>query len=166
MILKGFKIKSGHSLAWISTGAGEKVPLQVGACELRQLEPGSSSVQAKRANGCSRRFEKPFAVCEQLLGLEFLLPSCFLSLSLQALYLPSSFPQVGDGHPLRLWKVSTEVEAPPQMVLHRVLRERHLWDEDLLQGKVIEALDKDTEVYHYVTDSMAPHPRRDFVVLR
>ncbi|NXI38063.1 STA13 protein, partial [Galbula dea] len=77
-----------------------------------------------------------------------------------------SCKKVGDGHPLRLWKVSTEVEAPPATVLHRVLRERHLWDEDLLQSKVVEALDKNTEVYHYITDSMAPHPRRDCVVLR
>uniref|UniRef100_A0A8C2Y5V0 StAR related lipid transfer domain containing 8 n=1 Tax=Coturnix japonica TaxID=93934 RepID=A0A8C2Y5V0_COTJA len=77
-----------------------------------------------------------------------------------------SCKKVGDGHPLRLWKVSTEVEAPPSTVLQRVLRERHLWDEDLLQSKVLEALDKDMEVYHYVTDSMAPHPHRDCVVLR
>ncbi|XP_067404425.1 stAR-related lipid transfer protein 8 isoform X2 [Emydura macquarii macquarii] len=77
-----------------------------------------------------------------------------------------SCKKVGDGHPLRLWKVSTEMEAPPYTVLQRILRERHLWDEDLLQGKVIEALDENMEVYHYVTDSMAPHPRRDFVVLR
>ncbi|KAM9600280.1 stAR-related lipid transfer protein 8 isoform 4-T4 [Morphnus guianensis] len=77
-----------------------------------------------------------------------------------------SCKKVGDGHPLRLWKVSTDVEAPPAMVLHRVLRERHLWDEDLLQSKVVEALDKNMEVYHYITDSMAPHPRRDCVVLR
>lgn len=74
--------------------------------------------------------------------------------------------KVGDGHPLRLWKVSTEIEAPPVTVLHRVLRERHLWDDDLLQVKVVETLEKSTEVYHYVTDSMAPHPCRDFVVLR
>nr|XP_009675613.1 PREDICTED: stAR-related lipid transfer protein 8 isoform X2 [Struthio camelus australis] len=77
-----------------------------------------------------------------------------------------SCKKVGDGHPLRLWKVSTDIEAPPSAVLHRVLRERHLWDEDLLQSKVVEALDKNMEVYHYVTDSMAPHPRRDCVVLR
>ncbi|NWX13163.1 STA13 protein, partial [Aegotheles bennettii] len=77
-----------------------------------------------------------------------------------------SCKKVGDGHPLRLWKVSTEVEAPPATVLHRVLRERHLWDEDLLQSRVVEALDKNMEVYHYVMDSMAPHPRRDCVVLR
>ncbi|NXP70608.1 STA13 protein, partial [Ramphastos sulfuratus] len=77
-----------------------------------------------------------------------------------------SCKKVGDGHPLRLWKVCTDIEAPPATVLHRVLRERHLWDEDLLQSKVVEALDKNMEVYHYVTDSMAPHPRRDCVVLR
>ncbi|XP_060106181.1 stAR-related lipid transfer protein 8 [Heteronotia binoei] len=74
--------------------------------------------------------------------------------------------KVGDGHLLRVWKVSTDVEAPPQAVLQRVLRERHLWDEDFLQGKVIEALGQNTEVYHYLTDSMGPHPRRQFVVLR
>uniref|UniRef100_A0A8C8RRP4 StAR related lipid transfer domain containing 8 n=1 Tax=Pelusios castaneus TaxID=367368 RepID=A0A8C8RRP4_9SAUR len=77
-----------------------------------------------------------------------------------------SCKKVGDGHPLRLWKVSTEMEAPPYTVMQRLLRERHLWDEDLLQSKVIEALDENMEVYHYVTDSMAPHPCRDFVVLR
>ncbi|KAK6322208.1 hypothetical protein J4Q44_G00070000 [Coregonus suidteri] len=77
-----------------------------------------------------------------------------------------TYKKVGDGHPIRLWKVTTEIEAPPQTVLHRVLRERHLWDDDLLHSRVIEALENNTEVYHYVTDSMAPHPRRDFVVLR
>lgn len=74
--------------------------------------------------------------------------------------------QVGDGNPLRLWKASVEVEAPPSVVLNRVLRERHLWDEDFLQWKVVESLDKQTEVYQYVLNSMAPHPVRDFVVLR
>uniref|UniRef100_A0A4W5KD05 StAR related lipid transfer domain containing 8 n=1 Tax=Hucho hucho TaxID=62062 RepID=A0A4W5KD05_9TELE len=77
-----------------------------------------------------------------------------------------TYKKVGDGHPIRLWKVTTEIEAPPQTVLHRVLRERHLWDDDLLYSRVIEALEGNTEVCHYVTDSMAPHPRRDFVVLR
>ncbi|XP_075040631.1 stAR-related lipid transfer protein 8 isoform X2 [Mixophyes fleayi] len=77
-----------------------------------------------------------------------------------------SCKKVGDGNPLRLWKVSTEVEAPPSSLLHRVLRERHLWDEDLLQSKVVETLEQNTELFHYVTDSMAPHPRRQFLVLR
>ncbi|XP_028671334.2 stAR-related lipid transfer protein 8 isoform X2 [Erpetoichthys calabaricus] len=77
-----------------------------------------------------------------------------------------AYKKVGDGHPIRLWKVCTEIEAPPAAVLHRLLRERHLWDDDLLHVRVLESLDKNTEIFHYVTDSMAPLPRRDFVVLR
>uniref|UniRef100_A0A4X2K8G7 StAR related lipid transfer domain containing 8 n=1 Tax=Vombatus ursinus TaxID=29139 RepID=A0A4X2K8G7_VOMUR len=74
--------------------------------------------------------------------------------------------KVRDGHPLRLWKVTTEVAAPPVAVLHRVLRERAMWDEDLLRAHVLESLAPGVDVYHYVTDSMAPQPSRDFVVLR
>ncbi|XP_073899661.1 stAR-related lipid transfer protein 13 isoform X2 [Castor canadensis] len=77
-----------------------------------------------------------------------------------------AFKKVGDGNPLRLWKASVEVEAPPSVVLNRVLRERHLWDEDFVQWKVVETLDRQTEIYQYVLNSMAPHPSRDFVVLR
>lgn len=76
------------------------------------------------------------------------------------------YRKVGDGNPLRLWKASVEVEAPPSVVLNRVLREQHLWDEDFLQWKVIETLDKQTEIYQYVLNSMAPHPTRDFLILR
>ncbi|XP_047247514.1 stAR-related lipid transfer protein 13 isoform X4 [Girardinichthys multiradiatus] len=76
------------------------------------------------------------------------------------------YKKVGDGNPLRRWRVSVEVEAPPSVVLNRVLRERHLWDMDLLQWKVCETLDKKTEVFQYVLSRMPPHPSRDFVVLR
>ncbi|KAM9453956.1 stAR-related lipid transfer protein 13-like isoform 2-T2 [Salvelinus alpinus] len=74
--------------------------------------------------------------------------------------------KVGDGNPLRRWRVAVEVEAPPSVVLNRVLRERHLWDVDLLQWKVAETLDRHTEVFHYVLNRMPPHPSRDFLVLR
>ncbi|XP_064208801.1 stAR-related lipid transfer protein 13 isoform X2 [Anguilla rostrata] len=77
-----------------------------------------------------------------------------------------SYKKVGDGNPLRRWRVATEVEAPPSVVLNRVLRERHLWDVDLLQWKVLETLDRQTEVYQYALGHMPPHPSRDFVVLR
>ncbi|XP_019943827.2 stAR-related lipid transfer protein 13 isoform X1 [Paralichthys olivaceus] len=76
------------------------------------------------------------------------------------------YKKVGDGNPLRRWRVSVEVEAPPSVVLNRVLRERHLWDVDLLQWKVSETLDKQTEVFQTVLNRMPPHPSRDFVVLR
>lgn len=77
-----------------------------------------------------------------------------------------SYKKVGDGNPLRHWRVSVEVEAPPSVVLNRVLRERHLWDVDLMNWKVCEVLDRQTEVFQYVLNCMPPHPSRDFVVLR
>ncbi|XP_072558126.1 stAR-related lipid transfer protein 13 isoform X1 [Paramormyrops kingsleyae] len=77
-----------------------------------------------------------------------------------------SYRKVGDGNPLRRWRVMVEVEAPPSVVLNRVLRERHLWDMDFLQWKVRETLDRQTEVFQYAINSMPPHPSRDFVVLR
>ncbi len=59
-----------------------------------------------------------------------------------------------------------EVEAPPSVVLNRVLRERHLWDVDLMNWKVCEVLNRQAEVFQYVLNCMPPHPSRDFVVLR
>ncbi|XP_051902312.1 stAR-related lipid transfer protein 13-like isoform X1 [Hippocampus zosterae] len=74
--------------------------------------------------------------------------------------------KVGDGNPLRRWRVSTEVEATPAEVLHRLLRERPLWQMELQQEKVVETLDKQTDVYQYCCHNMAPQPRTDFVILR
>ncbi|XP_060102380.1 rho GTPase-activating protein 7 isoform X1 [Heteronotia binoei] len=74
--------------------------------------------------------------------------------------------KVCEGPPLRLWKSTIEIPALPEEVLNRVLKEQHLWDEDLLDAKVIETLDSQTDVYQYVQNSMAPHPARDHVVLR
>ncbi|XP_043918435.1 rho GTPase-activating protein 7 [Protopterus annectens] len=77
-----------------------------------------------------------------------------------------SFKKVGEGPPLRMWKATAEVPASPESVLNHVLREQKFWDEDLLDSKVLETLDSQTEIYQYVQNSMAPHPARDFVVLR
>ncbi|XP_042323848.1 rho GTPase-activating protein 7 isoform X2 [Sceloporus undulatus] len=74
--------------------------------------------------------------------------------------------KVCEGPPLRLWKSTVEIPATPEEVLSRILKEQHLWDEDLLDAKVIETLDSQTDVYQYVQNSMAPHPARDYVVLR
>ncbi|XP_038604414.1 stAR-related lipid transfer protein 8 [Tachyglossus aculeatus] len=75
--------------------------------------------------------------------------------------------KVRDGAaPRRAWKASSSVRASPGAVLQRVLRERALWDEDLLRERVLAVPGPDTDLYHYVTGSMAPHPHRDFLVLR
>ncbi|XP_070197545.1 serine-rich adhesin for platelets-like isoform X2 [Littorina saxatilis] len=71
-----------------------------------------------------------------------------------------------DGHPLRQWKCSVEIEAPPIEVLNRILHERHKWDDDMVSWDVVERLDKHSDVFHYVLNSMAPHPPRHFMVLR
>ncbi|XP_072039854.1 rho GTPase-activating protein 7-like [Amphiura filiformis] len=77
-----------------------------------------------------------------------------------------AYKKVGDGHPLRLWKCSVEMDAPPADILHRVLKERHLWDEDLLKWRVVEKLGNQCDVMHYVFNTMAPHPNREYCVLR
>ncbi|XP_077864300.1 rho GTPase-activating protein 7-like [Saccoglossus kowalevskii] len=77
-----------------------------------------------------------------------------------------AYKKVGDGHPLRLWKCTVEVEAPPTELLHRILRERHLWDDDFVKWRIVEKLDQQTEVLQYVSNSMAPHPSRDYCTLR
>lgn len=74
--------------------------------------------------------------------------------------------KVGDGNPLRRWRVSVEVPATPNDVLQRLLRERPLWQIELQQEKVLETLDKQTDVYHYSCYNMAPQPSCDYVVLR
>ncbi|XP_014488552.1 PREDICTED: uncharacterized protein LOC106751861 isoform X2 [Dinoponera quadriceps] len=77
-----------------------------------------------------------------------------------------AYKKVGDGHPLRLWRVSTEVEAPPNELLHRVLRERHIWDPQLLKYRLVNKLDTNVEVFQYATGNMSPLPARDYCVVR
>ncbi|XP_052120713.1 rho GTPase-activating protein 7 isoform X2 [Frankliniella occidentalis] len=77
-----------------------------------------------------------------------------------------AYRKVGDGHPLRLWRVSTEVEAPPGELLQRVLRERHSWDQSLLKWRVVARLSEQTEVFQYVCADMPPLPNRDYCVVR
>ena len=40
-----------------------------------------------------------------------------------------AFKKLNDGYPLGLWKCSVEIGAPPIEILHRLLNERHLWDD-------------------------------------
>ncbi|XP_076318781.1 uncharacterized protein LOC143229842 isoform X2 [Tachypleus tridentatus] len=77
-----------------------------------------------------------------------------------------SYKKVDDGYPLRLWKVSVDIEAPPLEVLNRVLRERNVWDDSLSKWRVISRLDSHTEIFQHVCNSLGPHPPRDYCVLR
>ncbi|XP_028668763.1 rho GTPase-activating protein 7 isoform X1 [Erpetoichthys calabaricus] len=77
-----------------------------------------------------------------------------------------AFKKVDDGNPLRLWKSSTEVDASQEEVFHRILREQKLWDPNLQSSKVIETLDKETEIFHYSSKGSVPYLPRDHVILR
>uniref|UniRef100_A0A671QS53 Rho GTPase-activating protein 7-like n=1 Tax=Sinocyclocheilus anshuiensis TaxID=1608454 RepID=A0A671QS53_9TELE len=74
--------------------------------------------------------------------------------------------KVQDGSSLRQWKVCVDVPASAEDILQRILREQERWDEDLLECRIVETLEHNTEVYQYVRNSMAPHPPRDYVMLR
>lgn len=77
-----------------------------------------------------------------------------------------AYKKVRDGHPLRLWRVCTEVEAPPKELLFRVLRERHVWDINLLRSKIVQKLEPCAELFEYVTKTIDPLPPKDFCVVR
>lgn len=46
-----------------------------------------------------------------------------------------------------MWRGSVEVEAPEAALLHRLLRERELWDGRLRRAAVVQTLSDHAEVY-------------------
>ncbi|XP_044256960.1 rho GTPase-activating protein 7 isoform X2 [Tribolium madens] len=77
-----------------------------------------------------------------------------------------SYKKVADGHPLRLWKISAEVEAPPLEVLHRIIRERHIWDPELHSAKIVSQIDQNCEVFQFVRRKIVPLPNEEYCVVR
>ncbi|CAK8697318.1 unnamed protein product [Clavelina lepadiformis] len=75
--------------------------------------------------------------------------------------------KVNDGNPLRLWRSQVEINgATPSQIMERILHERHLWDKDLLQWKVLQQPDERTQLFQTVRSEMSPQPSRDYCVLR
>ncbi|XP_017847296.1 uncharacterized protein LOC108603213 isoform X2 [Drosophila busckii] len=74
-----------------------------------------------------------------------------------------AYKKVGDGHPLRLWRCSTEIEGPPADVLEYIIKQRASWDINLLQCQTVKKLDERTEIYQYAIDGQLT---TDFCVLR
>ena len=74
---------------------------------------------------------------------------------------------MNDGNPLRLWRGQVEVTgADPAQIMDRILSERHLWDPDLLQWKVLQQPDDRCQLFQEVRAEMSPQPSRDYCVLR
>lgn len=77
-----------------------------------------------------------------------------------------SSKKASDGHPLKYWRVWTDVEAPPRELLMRILRERPVWDDATINWRVLASINENCEVFQYVLNDTPPHPTRDCVVVR
>ncbi|XP_019850855.1 PREDICTED: rho GTPase-activating protein 7-like isoform X2 [Amphimedon queenslandica] len=77
-----------------------------------------------------------------------------------------AYCKIEDGVPLRLWRGTVEVPASSEMVLRKLWEERFLWDGSVLKGRRVSKLDENTEIFQYVTSSMAPLSDRDHCIMR
>ncbi|CAF0713750.1 unnamed protein product [Brachionus calyciflorus] len=67
---------------------------------------------------------------------------------------------------LRLWKMTIEIDSNPLEIRNKILKARTQWDEELVESKIIEQLNTQTDIFQYVMHFMAPQPSRDFCELR
>lgn len=74
-----------------------------------------------------------------------------------------AYQKVGDGHPLRLWRCVTEVEAPPIEVVDFIKDNRLQWDSSFIDGTVIRVIDDKNDIYYY---SIKGVRKTAFTVLR
>lgn len=58
------------------------------------------------------------------------------------------------------------MDAPQQELLLRLLREQHLWEENLRHAAVLHTLSEDTEVYRCVLQGQGSQPPQDHLLLR
>ena len=77
-----------------------------------------------------------------------------------------SYKKVADTYPLRLWKITGEIEATPADVLHRILVERHVWDEELQATRKICQIDNFSDIFQYMRRNIVSLPLEDYCVLR
>ncbi|KAM8899793.1 rho GTPase-activating protein 7 isoform 2-T2 [Spinachia spinachia] len=81
-----------------------------------------------------------------------------------------TFKRLDDGCLLRMWRGSVEVEVPQAELLHRLLRERRLWEGSLRRADVVQALSEHAEVYRYLLEgrgrALGSRLSRDHLLLR
>lgn len=74
-----------------------------------------------------------------------------------------AYQKVGDGHPLRLWRTVTEVEAPPEDVVDFIKDRRDQWDSSFIEGSVVRKIDDKNDIYCYALKGVK---KSAFCVLR
>ncbi|KAK6101320.1 RhoGAP domain family protein [Brugia pahangi] len=72
-----------------------------------------------------------------------------------------------DGHPLRFFRVWVDIEAPPREILIRIVRERNVWDLQIINWRTVAVLNAENcDVFQYVINDTPSHPTRDATVVR
>lgn len=67
---------------------------------------------------------------------------------------------------LRLWKLSIEIDAPARDILDQILHARPEWDDELVDFKIVDSLNNQTDLVQYAMHFMPPQPNREFFELR
>lgn len=72
-----------------------------------------------------------------------------------------------DSHPLKTFRVWIDVAAPPKEVVHRIMKERAVWDSSVINWRTVEMVAApDTDIHQYVVNDTVGHPTRDCYLAR
>ena len=74
--------------------------------------------------------------------------------------------QEDDGIPIRTYRAKFHVAESAENMLDFVLTGRRYWDLDLIEWRKIADVDSQSDIIHYVSQSMSPHPHRDYCLFR
>ena len=74
--------------------------------------------------------------------------------------------QEDDGIPIRTYRAKFNVAETAENMLDFILTGRRYWDLDLIEWRKIADVDAQSDIIHYVSQSMSPHPHRDYCLFR
>ncbi|CAB3403148.1 unnamed protein product [Caenorhabditis bovis] len=78
-----------------------------------------------------------------------------------------SSKKANDSHPLKTFRVWSDVEAPPKVVMSRIMKERHVWDASIINWRHVERVNPaDTDIHQYVINETIGHPTKDCHLVR
>jgi len=74
--------------------------------------------------------------------------------------------QEDDGIPIRTYRSKFNVPETTENMLEFILTGRQYWDLDLIEWRKICEINENSDIIHYVSQSMSPHPHRDYCLFR
>ena len=74
--------------------------------------------------------------------------------------------QEDDGIPIKTYKAKFNVKESAENMLEFVLTGRQYWDLDLIEWRKIVEIDENSDIIHFVSQAMSPHPHRDYCLFR